>query len=133
MEIRITRLTVDDVVVILITDNINCVKFMRVDQNIVDAVKNYFRYGWEPGSCTTLMLRGKYDEARTHAHPHIKNDVAWADHVKFIETCVPLCCRGENVSTWQGYIKERREDPSFASLMRLTVADDHFVSEWARR
>lgn len=71
---------------------------MQVDQNIVDAVVAWMSHGIEPGSCTTLLLQGKYDEAKLHAHPLILP--YWQDHIKYIES-LPVECRGENMKEWQ--------------------------------
>jgi len=74
-------------------------KILRVDQNIKEAVAVWIEYGINPGSCTKLLLEGKYDEAFLHAHPLIKP--YWKDHIAYIET-LPKECRGKNVKTWKG-------------------------------
>ena len=58
--------------------------YLKVDTNITDAIDALIKYGCQPGSCTTLLLEGKYDEAYRHAHPHIKPH--WDDHIKYIES-----------------------------------------------
>ena len=72
---------------------------MRIDQNISDAVEKWLIHGISPGSCTELMLRGKYDEAFEHAHILVKP--FWKEHIRYIES-IPAECRGENYDTWKG-------------------------------
>jgi len=72
---------------------------MEVDENIICAVDSWIQHGINPGSCTELLLRGKYDEAFKHAHPLIKP--YWEDHITYIES-LPEACRGKNFDTWKG-------------------------------
>ena len=72
----------------------------KVDINITDAIRVWIEHALPPGSCTELLLRGDYDEALLHAHPHIKP--YWDDHVLFVECEVPEYCRGENYDKWKG-------------------------------
>lgn len=71
---------------------------LQVDQNIVDAVQAWIDHGIDPGSCTTLLLKGEYEEAFLHAHPLLVP--YWTDHVKYIES-LPAECRGANMETWR--------------------------------
>ena len=80
---------------------------LMLDWNIVDAIKNYFLYGLPPGSFTTLLLKGDYENAPNHAHPLIKQHIP--DHIAFVEM-LPGCCRGENFSNWQGAVCTNSED-----------------------
>lgn len=41
------------------------------EENMIQAIKVYFQFGLEPGSCTTCILRGELEEARARAHPHL--------------------------------------------------------------
>ena len=79
---------------------------MRVDENIVQAINSWVKYGLDPGSCTRLLLEGKYNEAYLHAHPLIKP--YWSDHVAYVKS-LPLECRGKNMQIWKKKKdKERR-------------------------
>jgi len=71
-----------------------------VDDNIVSAIDMWIEHGIPAGSCTELLLRGRYDEALLHAHPMIKP--FWNDHIQYIENYVPIECRNENYNTWKG-------------------------------
>lgn len=71
----------------------------NVDINIIEAVDAWIKYGLNPGSCTRLLLEGKYEEAFKHAHPLIKP--YWKDHIAYIET-TPKECRGVHMKTWKG-------------------------------
>lgn len=73
-------------------------KNYRLDVHIFEAITNWIDHGLDPGSCTRLLLAGKYDEAKLHAHPLILP--VWDDHVAFVES-LPKECRGENMRTWQ--------------------------------
>lgn len=73
---------------------------MKVDRNITDAIDRWYKDGLPPGSCTEYLLRGNYERAFMSAHPMIHEH--WQDHIKFVETCVPACCRGENYDNWVG-------------------------------
>jgi hypothetical protein len=88
----------------------------QVDMNIADAVEAWHDHGLPPGSCTELLLRGRYDEARKHAHPLILPH--WDDHVKWIET-IPVVCRGANFDNWRGKHN--------GGLMTFTADDDDFT------
>ncbi len=57
---------------------------LMVDKNIIEAIDVWIEYGCQPGSCTTLLLQGKYGEAYRHAHPHVQ--FCWDDHIKYIES-----------------------------------------------
>ncbi|MCK5015905.1 MAG: hypothetical protein KAS32_02445 [Candidatus Peribacteraceae bacterium] len=76
---------------------------MGVDENIIQAVDNWRKYGLPPGSCTELLLRGEYEEAYLHAHPLIKPH--WRDHLIYIED-LPEEFRGINYDTWKGELNE---------------------------
>ena len=75
---------------------------LKVDENIISAIKVWINHGIKPGSCTELLLRGEYDEAFKHAHPLIKP--FWEDHIKYVEM-LPEECRGEHFDTWPGMFK----------------------------
>jgi hypothetical protein len=79
---------------------------LRVDANITDAIDRWIELGMPPGSCTEFLLRGDYERALRSAHPMIKPH--WDDHVTYVKTCVPACCRGENYDTWQGIEYHRK-------------------------
>jgi len=102
---------------------------MRVDYGMVDSFKLYFLYGLCPGSCSSYILSGEYEEARAHAHPMIKGDEIWNDHIKFVETVLPECCRGKNMSGWEGYFVEIVSDPELETMIR-TQKYNTLVSEW---
>lgn len=72
-------------------------KRLMVDDNIVQAVNMWIQHGIYPGSCTSLLLAGEYDEAFLHAHPLIKP--FWQDHIDYIET-LPEECRKGNMTAW---------------------------------
>ena len=74
----------------------------RVDSNITSAVDAWYYYGIQPGSCTEYLLRGDYERAIQSAHMLIREDDVWNEHIRYIETAVPECCRGENYDTWKG-------------------------------
>lgn len=74
----------------------------RIDKNIKDAIDAWINYGLDPGSCTTLLLQGRYDEAFLHAHPLIKPH--WDDLVAYVKT-IPAKYRGENMQSHQDACK----------------------------
>jgi len=77
-------------------------KVLRVDENIKSAIDNWINHGLEPGSCTTLLLKGDYEEALKHAHPLIKPH--WEDHIEYVES-LPIKCRGPYMEEWQEKFK----------------------------
>ena len=76
----------------------------KIDISIKEAIDNWIKLGLNPGSCTTLLLKGDYLEAYNHAHPLIKPH--WDEHVAYVES-LPLECRGENMKAWKKSFKER--------------------------
>ena len=96
-------------------DNVNTGMHL-VDNNIIDAVKLWFVFGISPGSCTTLLLRGDYEEANTHAHVSIKEDNIWESHIFLMEHYIPPSCRGDNVDSWTGLLPYTDEDMTFYTL-----------------
>lgn len=70
-----------------------------IDINIKLAIDLWIRKHIEPGTFTELLLRGKYDEAYTHAHPLLK--MYFFDHVNFVEDVVPDFCKFENFDKWK--------------------------------
>ena len=78
---------------------------LNVDTSITSAIELWYTDGLPPGSCTELLLRGRYEEAFKHAHPLIKPH--WYDHIEYVETVVPIECRNENYDTWRGVKYER--------------------------
>ena len=75
---------------------------LRVDDNIIQAIELWAKYGLNPGSCTTLLLKGEYDEAFKHAHPLIKP--YWEDHIKYVES-LQIEYRKENMVSWKNKFK----------------------------
>jgi len=65
-----------------------------IDENIKSAIDNWIKYGLNPGTCTRLLLEGKYLKAYDYAHPLIKPH--WKGHVVFVEK-VSLKYRGKNM------------------------------------
>lgn len=41
------------------------------EDNMTNAVKNYFMLGLHPGSCTTAIIAGNFDHAKASAHPNL--------------------------------------------------------------
>jgi len=77
---------------------------MRLDSNIMSAVEAFFEYGIHPGSCAALLLQEDYEAAKSHAHPILIEDPdIWDDHISFVKSVIPTCCKGENFNTWKGY------------------------------
>ena len=74
-------------------------RMVQVDRNITQACDAWIEHGLQPGSCTELLLRGRYEEAFKHAHPLIKPH--WDDHITYIES-LPLYCRNGNYDRWKG-------------------------------
>lgn len=96
---------------------------MNIDKNIKDAIDNWILHGLSPGSCTTLLLMGKYDEAFNHAHPLIKPH--WEDHIKYIES-LPEICRGNNFSKWKllNWLKIRADRNKMIFNYKMVNKDD---------
>ena len=103
---------------------------MFVDQSMIDAFKLYFLWGIGPGSCSTCLLQGDYEAAYARAHPMIKDNEIWADHISFVETYLPECCRGKNFDTWGGYFCAIDEDDALESIIELTYGRGTFIAEW---
>lgn len=76
---------------------------LRIDKNIKEAIDLWISHGINPGSCTTLLLEGDYDEAYKHAHPLIKPH--WEDHISYIQS-LPMECRGKNMKSWKEKFKQ---------------------------
>lgn len=74
----------------------------KVDRSITDAIYRWYEDGLSPGSCTEYLLRGNYERAKLSAHMLIRPDSIWNEHIRFVEECVPACCRGENYDDWRG-------------------------------
>jgi len=79
-------------------------KELRVDTSIIEAIETWASHGIYPGSCTTLLLKGEYDEALKHAHPLIKPH--WQDHITYVES-LPKEYRGENMEAWHEKFKRK--------------------------
>ena len=74
-----------------------------VDSGITSAIDLFITYGCQPGSCTSLLLQGKYARANEHAHVMIKHGKVWEDHVGFVKYIVPKFVKGKNFDTWKGF------------------------------
>ena len=90
-----------------------------IDDGIVQAIDVFITHGCYPGSCTSLLLQEKYEEAMYRAHPHIRppingeednrwnsyedRETVWNDHVRFIKEVLPPFIKGENFHTWKGF------------------------------
>ena len=103
---------------------------MNVDQSMISAFKLYFLYGLTPGSCTSYLLAGEYDEAFERAHPMIKGEEMWNDHIAFVETCIPECCRNECFNTWAGYFDAIHNEPELELFITLTYGTGTFIHTW---
>ena len=102
---------------------------MGLDENVVSAIENYFKWGLYPGSFTESLLIGRNDDVLTAlAHPHIRHLVD--DHKWFIENCVPACCRGEYFKTWHGYDHAVKNDPELRTLIRLSIIPNSIAHKW---
>ena len=108
---------------------------MKLDVNVVDAIGVYFKWGLHPGSFTARLLGAKrssddYCTLADLAHPFIRKQVD--DYVWFVENCVPLCCRGENFATWEGYEREIKKDPALATIITLALTDTAIARQWIK-
>lgn len=92
----------------------------RVDQNIIEAIDLWISHGLEPGSCTTLLLKGEYDEAFLHAHPLIKPH--WKDHITYVES-LPDKYRGKNFESWKEFKQNLGEEMAFTLLKNPRIDD----------
>ncbi len=63
-----------------------------------EAFDLWISHGFEPGSCGMLLLAGRYEEAKYHAHPLLKPH--FDDHIAYVKT-LPEECRGENMDAWK--------------------------------
>ena len=45
------------------------------DSGQMEAAKLYLAFGISPGSCTSAIIRGDKDDARSRAHPALKNEI----------------------------------------------------------
>jgi len=60
----------------------------------------------------------------------IKDDDTWNDHISFVETYLPECCRGENFNIWKGYFHAIEKAPELESMIELTYGRGTFISTW---
>jgi len=70
-----------------------------VEINMLSAVELFFKYGINPGSCTTCILQSRYEDALARAHPHIKD--VFSEIYKTIHEIIPETIR--NDPNWKGY------------------------------
>tara|TARA_B100000929_G_scaffold247489_1_gene206236 strand:- start:12638 stop:13090 length:453 start_codon:yes stop_codon:yes gene_type:complete len=79
-----------------------------VEDNIEQAVINFFIYGLQPGSYTTLMLVQNFNEAYHHAHPMLKSgppdEPTYHQCLELAFKELPEFLIRENVVTWPGYV-----------------------------
>lgn len=105
---------------------------IHIDKNIIEAIETWILYGIKPGSCTELLLRGKYEDAYEHAHPVVKR--YWDNHVTYIKNLPPEF-RGKNFDTWKGTRKAKRivywkDGSRYYKLERDEVIDCCAIQSW---
>lgn len=71
---------------------------LRVDISIKEAIDVWISHGLDPGSCTRLLLKGDYEEAKKHAHPLILPH--WDDHIAYVES-IHIKYRHNNMKAWK--------------------------------
>lgn len=103
---------------------------MKVDENIVSAIRMYFLYAVPPGSCTELLLRGNFDDAKLRAHMLVRDDNHWNDHVAFVKNCVPVYCKNENYDTWKGYRNLSNEEREQIKTLLVLSLGEPLVKRW---
>lgn len=66
---------------------------MLLDTNMVDAVRNWFIHGLNPGSCTAAILNGNFKRAEQSAHVLLKtNDkFTFQEYYDNLRSIVPPC------------------------------------------
>lgn len=101
-----------------------------VCDSIVSAIRVFFVYGLSPGSCTELLLKGKYDEAKLHAHMMLRDDDTWTDHINFIEHLVPICCRNEYYDTWKGFVNLPEEEQKEIKTVMTLQFGESIARSW---
>jgi hypothetical protein len=69
-----------------------------VDKHIIDAIDAYYAFGLPCGSCTTLLLEGRYDDAFQHAHTLIKP--TWDAHVAYAKALPVLVPKQVEHDAW---------------------------------
>ena len=57
------------------------VKAYRVDGSMTSAMDAFIMYGHDPGSCTSLLIKGDYEAAMQHAHPLIRPPINGEDDI----------------------------------------------------
>jgi len=92
-------------------------RIYTIDNGIAQAIDMFIVHGCHPGSCTSLLLQEKFEEAMQHAHPNIRplfhgeqehysnfaeRKEKWESHVAYVNEVIPYFVKGENFHTWQG-------------------------------
>lgn len=101
----------------------------EVEDNIYHAVFNFFVYGLQPGSYTTLMLMQQFDRAKNHAHPLLLRahyEMTPHQGLEYNFADLPEFLIGKNVETWLGYIHL----PESERQRILDSYSDERVGEW---
>lgn len=84
-----------------------------LETNIRDAVFNFFIYGLQPGSYTTLMLQHRFDDAYHHAHPLLKSgppdEPTTHDCLELSFKELPEFLTGECAKHWPGYVNLNKQ------------------------
>jgi len=80
-----------------------------IEENIADAVYNFFVYGLTPGSYTSFMLALNFDRAFQSAHPLLKypkahDEISPHECLSMQFNDLPEFMTGENSKTWPGYV-----------------------------
>lgn len=79
----------------------------EVDEGCIDALINYLRFGFSPGSFLTNVLLNNFSGAMSSCHPSnstrmLKTLSYWVDEV------VPAECKGTNIGSWVSLTDEDR-------------------------
>ncbi len=85
----------------------------RYEENIHDAVFNFFVYGLQPGSYTTFMLLHDFERAVHSAHPMLltgpHDELSAHEVLVFMFKELPEFMVKENFHTWPGYVHQTDE------------------------
>ena len=91
------------------------------DTSMLSAVELFFKYGIQPGSCTSCILNSDYEGAYSRAHPHIKPE--FENIYKTIHEIIPETIR--TYPNWKGY--EKAEEWLKVDLI---LRDSKILNKW---
>lgn len=98
------------------------------EENLMNATKLYFLYGFNMGSCGESIVRGDLDSSRIRSHELLRASIN--EIYNMIRLCLPYHCLDDNVDNWNGF--NNCSDETKAEIL-MVMMDNKITLGWVNK